>query len=84
MAQTTREGDHSQLMKEVVKRKAFFTENEFWALPYDDDNWSLPLRMDSRVILYRENGAAGFTLYDTYAVMGGDPVTNRSAEQKIT
>ena len=52
MAQTTREGDHSQLMKEVVKRKAFFTENEFWALPYDD-NWSLPLRMDSRVILYR-------------------------------
>ena len=52
IAQTYRKGDHSQLIKEVVKHKTFFTENEFWALPYDD-NWSLPLRMDSRVILYR-------------------------------
>ena len=73
-------GDHSKLVKELVKHKAFFTENEFWALPYDD-NWSLPLRMDSRVVLYRETEgqeeAEGFSLFDTYAVMGGAPITNR-------
>ena len=73
-------GDHSKLVKELVKHKAFFTENEFWALPYDD-NWSLPLRMDSRVVLYREKKegeeAKGFSLFDTYAVMGGEPITNR-------
>ena len=73
-------GDHSKLVKELVKHKAFFTENEFWALPYDDNWSSLPLRMDSRVVLYRETEgkeAKGFTLFDTYAVMGGAPITNR-------
>ena len=75
-AQASFKGDHSKLVKELVKHKAFFTENEFWALPYDD-NWSLPLRMDSRVVLYRENGQEDFSLFDTYAVMGGAPITNR-------
>ena len=69
-------GDHSHLIMELVKHKMFFTENEFWAFPYDD-NWSLPLRMDSRVVMYRVNGPTGFTLYDTYAVMGRAPITNR-------
>ena len=81
-AQTPHEGDHSSLIKELVKHKAFFTENEFWALPYDHGS-PLPLRMDSKVILYRGNGPVGYSLYDTYAVMGGAPITNRPAEQKI-
>ena len=38
--------------------------------------------MDSRVVLYRENGQEDFSLFDTYAVMGGAPITNRQVDMK--
>ena len=70
------EGDHTTLIKELGRHKAFYTENNIWALPFKYESL-LPLRLDSRVMLYQGNGPTGYSLHDSYAVKGGVPITTR-------
>ena len=70
------EGDHTNLIKELGEREAFFTEENIWALPLKYETF-VPLRLDSKVMLYRGNGSKGYSLYDSYAVKGGPPITTK-------
>lgn len=70
------EGDHTTLIKELGRHKLFFTDNNIWVLPSKYESL-LPLRLDSRVMLYQGNGPTGYSLYDSYAVKGGAPITTR-------
>ena len=40
----------------------------------------IPLRLDSRVILYKGSGTSRYSLYESYAVKGGPPITERISE----
>ena len=51
---------------------------DLWVIPLDHE-WEIPLRLDSRVILY--NGTdTGYSLYESYAVKGGAPITQKITE----
>ena len=40
----------------------------------------IPLRLDSRVILYNGSDTSGYSLHESYAVKGGPPVTEEISE----
>ena len=70
-------GDHQQLLMKLKKDSKFFASNHVWILPLEISAL-LPLRLDSRVLSYREtNGTPGseaYAVYESYAVKGGSPI----------
>ena len=40
----------------------------------------VPLRLDSRVMLYNGTDTYGYSLYESYAIKGGPPITEKISE----
>lgn len=73
------QGSHKTWIEELSTYKHLFGETYTWVVPADYEVL-LPLRLDSRVVLYNATGADGYNIYESYAVNGGDPITTKIME----
>ena len=67
-------GNHEELMAELSQRPLLFSEINLWIMSQEYEP-NLPLRLDSKVLLYSGNEADGYSLYDSYAIGGRAPKT---------
>ena len=70
------DGDHKDLIMELNKDSLAFTQNGLWFMPMEYLSL-IDLRLDSKVFFYTDNNARGFTLFESYAIKGGSPITKR-------
>ena len=67
-------GNHSNLIKELQSDPLTFTKSQVWVMPLDYVSF-LPLRLDSNIFFY-DRTSTGFTVYESYAINGGNPITS--------
>ena len=70
------QGDHQDLLRELSGEEILFSRTTLWFMPVEYGS-DLPLRLDSRVFLYKESKSGYYIVYETYAVRGGTPIVER-------
>ena len=68
--------DHQDLMTNLSQDMSFFDRSKVLVVPFDLVNkMHLRLRLDSRVLLYKETQSGGYEVFESYAIKGGTPIT---------
>ena len=73
------QGDHRTLVTEWRESPHLFGQSNVWIIPLEYEHM-LPLRLDSRVVLYNGSDTDGYSLHESYAVNGGAPITQKVSE----
>ena len=69
------DGDHDDLITKVSKNPLLFTTAQVWVMPMRYAS-VVPLRLDNNIFFYDGNSAAGYSVHESYAVKGQNPVTS--------
>ena len=67
--------DHTHLVRELSNQPLTFTNTRVWLMPLDYIP-IIPLRLDSNIFFYNRTSSTDFTVYESYAIKSGVPITS--------